>query len=307
MDAAASGQQRFDSMTSRADALEVEAAELATRAAALRDVAGKVRLGNEGELAVGAALEELRAVGWHVLHDRRKSPHSPSNLDHVVVGPPGVAVVDAKNWTGGLLRLDDRGMKLGGWRKDDALHAAKVDADLVQGLARQVLPAVHVVGVLAFVQDVGLTGPRLHRGVVLAQQAQLVPWLSKLPGLLSPQQVDALAERLDRELQPRRGQAGTRTTTRAAVPPAASRPPRTTVATSPTRATAKQQRKRAKARQELKSGMVRVAVLVIAAVTLPVTFPVLQQYVLTPVAERMSDSLVNSVQPPSPAPSRAAR
>jgi len=65
-------------------------------------------------------------------HDRRKSVTSPANLDHVVVGPPGVFVIDTKNWSGGLLRPDERGMKLGSWRKDDALHAAKVDADLVQ-------------------------------------------------------------------------------------------------------------------------------------------------------------------------------
>ena len=306
MSAAASGQQRVDSMSSRAEALDAAAAELTAKAAALRDVAGKVRLGNEGELAVGAALDSLLAVGWHVLHDRRKSAQSPANLDHIVVGPPGVLVVDTKNWTGGLLHADDRGMKLGRWRKDDALHAARVDAELVEGLARQVVPAVHVVGVLAFVQDVGVTGPQLHQGVILAQQSQLVPWLTGLPHLLNEQQVAALAERLDRELRPRRSPVRTSAMDGTKARPSSRRTPGEMEAASPSRSSARQQRKQVKARHQLKSGLIRVAVLVTAGVTLPVTLPILQQYVMTPVAELMSERLVDSVQPPEPAPSGAA-
>jgi len=119
-------------MAARADDLEEEARQLAQKAAALRGAADSVRKGNEGEMLVSERLDVLDGAGWRVSHDRRKSVTSPANLDHVVVGPPGVFVIDTKNWSGGLLRPDERGMKLGSWRKDDALHAAKVDADLVQ-------------------------------------------------------------------------------------------------------------------------------------------------------------------------------
>lgn len=164
MSAAASGHRRFESMSSQADALESQAEQLAAKAAALRGVADKVRLGNEGERQIGSRLDVLHGAGWHVLHDRRKNERSPANLDHVVVGPPGVFVIDAKNWSGGLLKLDDRGMKMARWRKDDELHAAGVDAELVRGVARAVAQ-VPCVGVLAFVQDVGLTAPVQHRDV----------------------------------------------------------------------------------------------------------------------------------------------
>src|SRR5687768_6626707 len=116
--AAASGQERAAHMTARADELELRARELAEQAARLRDVTSKVEKGNEGERRIGDRLDILDGAGWHVLHDRRKSSSSRANLDHVVVGPPGVLVIDAKNWSGGLLRLDGRGMRMGSWRKD---------------------------------------------------------------------------------------------------------------------------------------------------------------------------------------------
>ena len=40
---------------------------------------------------------------WLVLHDRLLFPgRSESNLDHVLVGPAGVVLIDAKNWSGNL-------------------------------------------------------------------------------------------------------------------------------------------------------------------------------------------------------------
>ena len=112
-------------------------------------------------------------------------------------------MIDTKNWSGGLLRPDERGMKLGSRRKDDALHAAKVDAELVQGVARRAVPDVHAFGVLAFVQDVGLTEAREHRDVVLAQEHHLLAWLTGRPQVLTHEQVDTLGRWLDRELPPR--------------------------------------------------------------------------------------------------------
>lgn len=148
MAAAFSGGHRQEEMAARADDLDAAARLLTDKAAALRGAADNVRKGNEGEMLVGQQLDLLDGAGWRVLHDRRKSVTSPANLDHVVVGPSGVFVIDSKNWSGGLLRLDERGMRLGSWRKDDALHAAEVDAELVQGLARRAVPDVHAVGVL---------------------------------------------------------------------------------------------------------------------------------------------------------------
>ena len=50
-----------------------------------------------GEQWTGKALRPLEARGWVVLHDL---PGERGNLDHVVVGPGGVFLLDSKRWRG---------------------------------------------------------------------------------------------------------------------------------------------------------------------------------------------------------------
>lgn len=200
MTTAASGEARATRAAGEVQELRRQAAELLARAERLERFQHAVEKGNAGEHHVGALLDVLRSEGWYVLHDRRKSRRSPANLDHVAVGPPGVVVVDAKNWSGGRLRLDERGMALGGYRKDDELRAARADADLVAG---HVPPATPVRAALAFVQDVGLSAPQHHHGVTALQAADLQSWLRGLPVLLDPREVWRLGERLDGALPPR--------------------------------------------------------------------------------------------------------
>jgi hypothetical protein len=55
--------------------------------------------GSLGESKLAAALGKLDRDDVIVLHDRRV-PHTRGNIDHVVVSPSGVYVVDAKRYTG---------------------------------------------------------------------------------------------------------------------------------------------------------------------------------------------------------------
>jgi hypothetical protein len=55
--------------------------------------------GSEGELRVGAMLDGLASEAVRVLHDRR-IPGTRANIDHLVVTPGGVWVVDAKKYAG---------------------------------------------------------------------------------------------------------------------------------------------------------------------------------------------------------------
>lgn len=57
--------------------------------------------GAVGEEAVGRTFAALSEDGFAVLHDRRK-PGTRWNIDHVVVGPRGVYVIDAKHLKGEL-------------------------------------------------------------------------------------------------------------------------------------------------------------------------------------------------------------
>jgi hypothetical protein len=91
-----------------------------------------------------------------VFHDVRWPGRRRANLDHVVVGPPGVFVVDTKNWSGrievrvGVLRQDGRSRE----------KAVTGVADAARALADR-LPSIdpaHVHPVLCFVTDEPLTG-----------------------------------------------------------------------------------------------------------------------------------------------------
>ena len=198
--AAESGQQR-----------EVRFAELAqeyqAKADYFRRQASNCAKGNEGERRVAELLDVLDGAGWRTLHDRYKAAGSRANIDHILVGPPGVCVIDAKNWSGGRLRLDERGMALGRWRKDDELFSAVTTATVVAEHVRAVVPTAITAPVLAFVADVGLAEPVYHQQVMVMQAGHLLTWLTSQPAALTSQQVHQIASTLDAALPPRSGPA----------------------------------------------------------------------------------------------------
>jgi len=57
-----------------------------------------MKLGLRGEKAVGQYLERLREFGYFVLHDlvERDSSGSEFNIDHILVGPGGIFVLETK-------------------------------------------------------------------------------------------------------------------------------------------------------------------------------------------------------------------
>ncbi|HEX4818143.1 MAG TPA: nuclease-related domain-containing protein [Nonomuraea sp.] len=55
------------------------------------------RKGAAGERATARRLRSLELAGFVVLHDRAV-PYSRANIDHLVIGPTGVFVVDSKKW-----------------------------------------------------------------------------------------------------------------------------------------------------------------------------------------------------------------
>lgn len=61
-----------------------------------RPQARALRLGIEGEKAVGQFLERLRENGYQVFHDLIGTGF---NVDHVLIGPAGVFTVETKTWS----------------------------------------------------------------------------------------------------------------------------------------------------------------------------------------------------------------
>jgi roadblock/LC7 domain-containing protein len=87
--------------------------------------------GATGEKALAEAFAPLTAKGWYPLYDRA-SP-SGGNIDLLVVGPAGVAVIDAKSWSGAVM-IDGTKLLLGDRSRAKDLNGvrrqvAEVEAD----------------------------------------------------------------------------------------------------------------------------------------------------------------------------------
>lgn len=119
------------------------------------------RTGAEGERRVGRHLEALAGGGRiEVLHDR-SIPGSRANLDHLVVGPSGIFVVDAKRYKGRVEARRDGSFP--GPGPDRLFIAGRDRTRLVEAMALQVEavraalhhlyadPPVAVVPVLCFI------------------------------------------------------------------------------------------------------------------------------------------------------------
>jgi hypothetical protein len=89
-----------------------------------------LKLGRDGEKAVGQFLEKLREQGYRVFHDLVGDGF---NVDHVLIGPAGVFTVETKTYSkpGGDARVlfDGKAIRVGGMEPDrDPVVQAKAQA-----------------------------------------------------------------------------------------------------------------------------------------------------------------------------------
>jgi Nuclease-related domain len=92
------------------------------------------RTGAEGERRLARRLNAAVGDLGVVLHDRRV-PGTRGNIDHLVIVPTGVWVIDAKTWSG---KVECR--EVGGWfRTDERLFVGGRDrSKAVEGMSWQV-------------------------------------------------------------------------------------------------------------------------------------------------------------------------
>lgn len=151
--------------------------------------------GAAGEEATAALLAELPGRRWIVFHDRAV-PGSAANLDHVVVGPTGVWVIDTKSYRAPL-RAGWRSVRVGDHRIDTATAAweASVVADRLGVDVRAVL-AVHGVGLPPRGRRVG--------GVPILPASALLRRLRRRRGSarLRRQDIHALGEAFEEAFRP---------------------------------------------------------------------------------------------------------
>lgn len=156
------------------------------KAERLQNSAALWEKGAQGEVAVAHALEAL-PEGWVVLHDLAWPGRPKANIDHVVIGPGGVFVVDSKNWSG-TVEVRGQVLRQNGRQREQAVVSA---ADAATALQRVVPVSQPCVGVLCFVGDNVLSGS--VRDVMICSTSNLVTMLTSRPVALDPAEVEACA------------------------------------------------------------------------------------------------------------------
>jgi hypothetical protein len=164
--------------------------------------------GAQGERHLGAQLDTLAGPAVAVLHDRR-IPCSRANIDHLVIAPSGLWIIDAKLYRGEVTKRD-----VGGWfRSDERLYVGGRDRSaLVAGVSKQVIATTKALGetfadltilpVLCFVDSEWpfFAKPFSVNGVLVCWPAALLKLITaRLPTAISVTQV---AARLNNTLPP---------------------------------------------------------------------------------------------------------
>lgn len=191
-----------------------EAAEvLRKKATSAARLSHAFALGADGEVTLAEALSPLAARGWLALPDR-KAPLG-GNIDEVLVGPAGVIIADAKNWSYAV-RVKGDNIFTGRFSRSAALDGILSQIETVKSsLANLAFPA-RVRGMLVLVGEpdrgrslevvrgVGLVGldrvvDELHRMEVHITTSQVEEVFRALSLILPP--MDAVTSQPDSSLR----------------------------------------------------------------------------------------------------------
>jgi hypothetical protein len=134
--------------------------------------------GAAGEARVGEVLDELGSKGWRALHDVHWPGRPKANLDHILVGPGGIIVIDAKSWSGNV-QLRNGILRQNGYSRD---RAASNVADQGAAVAALLEPQHRrLVQAWLCMVDQPDMDDRSANGVRIQGLATLVPALESLP------------------------------------------------------------------------------------------------------------------------------
>jgi hypothetical protein len=149
------------------------------------------RQGAAGERRTARLLAPLERQGWAILHDLAV-PGSTANLDHLVIGPGGVFVIDSKQYRG-RLQLDAVG-KLWHGRHPLAPTLGAVSWEADQAAQALPDPGVAVVPIVAVHGAQVPWGKVVTDGVPVVAAQRLPSMLLALPAVLGPERVAWLAD-----------------------------------------------------------------------------------------------------------------
>jgi hypothetical protein len=173
------------------------------------DDAAAWRKGAAGERRTARLLRPLERAGYVVLHDRGL-PGSRANVDHLVIGPHGVAVIDTKNWGKNTRIIGGRSaggrgrLYIGRTRAANKLGGIVHETDVVtRTLTRQLGHPVDVTPVVAIHGARRIRWGALNvNGVTLIYARRLRGWIRRLPARHDTATVHQLATACDRLFPP---------------------------------------------------------------------------------------------------------
>jgi Nuclease-related domain len=154
------------------------------------------RRGARGERRTARRLRPLVRAGWTVMHDLA-IPASRANGDHLLIGPPGVFLVDSKAWHGRITQAVDGSAWHNGHPLDQVIATVRWEAQQVAGaLGAPVLP-------LLCVHDTQIPWDEVYvDNVPVLSPARLLALLRSLPAHMDPVGVMLLAEHARHQLHP---------------------------------------------------------------------------------------------------------
>ena len=167
--------------------------------------------GYDGERAVGAHLEEQRPEGWRISHDL--PGHQPNdkrkwNIDHVLIGPAGVFVIETKTYskpeigspeiavTGDTIQVDRKPATDAPIRQVQS-GMSRI-AEIVQDETGDPLPADCLRGIVAF-PGWYIKGKPDHPKIWVLEPKGIWKWIAYEPNaVLSPARVKQISNALKR-------------------------------------------------------------------------------------------------------------
>jgi hypothetical protein len=129
------------------------------------------RDGARGERATAYLLRRLHRHGYVVFHDVG-IPGTPANADHLLLGPPGVILVDSKRYTGQVTQAPDGRVWHNHYPMDNTLRALRLETQAISAtLGVRVRPVMCV------------HGAQVAHGGLVAGDVEILP-ARRLPSML---------------------------------------------------------------------------------------------------------------------------
>ena len=181
------------------DAVAARAAELGPRGfqrlvarfLGLRTEATSWEVGAKGERIVDKRLGTLKREGWQVIPSIVK--RSGADIDHLVIGPPGVFTINTKHHRGGRIWVGDHALKVNNVSQPYLRNSRHEAASAARILSSAVGLDVRATPVLAFVGADSIKLSRSGPGdVLIARGEKIDDALREFPAAYSYQERDRI-------------------------------------------------------------------------------------------------------------------